>query len=107
MVDGASIGLVCFGSTTPAVEEARELLARKGVKTSLLRLRALPMNQQVRDFLAAHERVHVVEMNTDAQLASLLALHAPEYALRLVRTNNNSGLPISAEWIIKRVEGAK
>lgn len=107
MVDGASIGLVCFGSTTPAVEEARELLARKGIKTSLLRLRALPMNQQVRDFLAAHERVHVVEMNTDAQLASLLALHAPEYALRLVRTNNNSGLPISAEWIIKRVEGAK
>lgn len=107
IVEGAEIGIVCFGSTTPAVEEARELLARKGVKTSMLRLRALPMNQQVHDFIGAHKRTFVVEMNTDAQLASLLTLHAPEFATRLVRTNNNSGLPVSAAWLIKRIEGAK
>ena len=107
IVEGADIGIICFGSTMPAVEETRELLARKGVKTSMLRLRALPMNQQVHDFIGAHKRTFVVEMNTDAQLASLLTLHAPEFATRLVRTNNNSGLPVSAAWLIKRIEGAK
>jgi 2-oxoglutarate ferredoxin oxidoreductase subunit alpha len=104
LVDGAEIALIGFGSTTPAIEEARALLARKGVKTSFLRLRALPMNEKTYDFIAAHKRVYAVEMNTDSQLASLLQLHAPEYATRILRANNNSGLPISAAWLVKAIE---
>jgi 2-oxoglutarate/2-oxoacid ferredoxin oxidoreductase subunit alpha len=105
LVDGAEVALVGFGSTTPTIEEARALLARKGVKTSFLRLRALPLNEKTHDFIAAHKRVYVVEMNTDSQLASLLKLHAPEYATRILRANNNSGLPISAAWLVKTIEG--
>jgi 2-oxoglutarate ferredoxin oxidoreductase subunit alpha len=104
-VAGAEIGIIGFGSITPAVDEARAILAAKGVKTSFLRLRALPLNGETTAFMAAHKQVFVVEMNTDSQLASMLTLHAPEHATKLRRANNNSGLPVSANWIVNKIEG--
>lgn len=104
-VAGAEIGIIGFGSTTPAVDEARAILAAKGVKTSFLRLRALPLNGETTAFMAEHKQVFVVEMNTDSQLASMLTLHAPEHATKLRRANNNSGLPVSANWIVNKIEG--
>ncbi|MGQ9904820.1 MAG: 2-oxoacid:acceptor oxidoreductase subunit alpha [Anaerolineae bacterium] len=98
-VDGAEIGIISYGSADPAVEEARALLAQAGIKTSYLRLRALPLEQTTTDFIAAHQRCYVVELNTDAQMLQLLRLHAPELATRLVAANHSDGLPLTAEWI--------
>jgi 2-oxoglutarate ferredoxin oxidoreductase subunit alpha len=99
LVEGAEIGVIAFGSTTPAVLEARDMLAAKGIKTSFLRLRALPVNHVVTDFISKHTRTMVVEMNSDAQLLQLLRMHAPELATRLVAANKNDGLPLTATWV--------
>ncbi len=99
LVDGAEIGIICFGSTTPAVLEARDQLAARGVQTSFLRLRALPMNGTVTDFVGKHKRTYVVEMNSDAQLLQLLRMHVPELATTLRAANKNDGLPLTATWL--------
>jgi 2-oxoglutarate ferredoxin oxidoreductase subunit alpha len=103
-VDGAEVGIIGFGSTTPAIEEARDMLAAKGIASSFLRLRALPFTSEVDDFLAKHKRIYVVEMNTDSQLLMLLKMHAPENALKLRRANNNSGLPVTAAWVTETIK---
>jgi pyruvate/2-oxoacid:ferredoxin oxidoreductase alpha subunit len=50
-MDGAKVGIIAFGSTDPAVEEARDRLVEAGLPTDYLRLRAIPFNQEVDQFL--------------------------------------------------------
>ena len=99
MVDGAEIGVIAYGSTDPAIQEAIARLAKEGYKNSYLRIRALPLSNSIKDFIAAHKRVLVVEMNSDAQMHSLLQLHTPEHATRLIAANWNDGLPLTARWV--------
>ena len=47
MEDGADVGIIACGSTDFAIEEARVMLEKQGIKTSYLRVRALPMNDAV------------------------------------------------------------
>ena len=103
-VEGAEIGIIAFGSTNPAIIEARHRLAAKGVKTSYLRLRALPLSEAVESFVRAHERVYVVEMNTDAQMTQLVRLDTPELAGKVFALNHNDGLPLTARWIVEALE---
>jgi len=106
MRDGAKVGIIGFGSTDPAIEEARARLADQGIEVSYLRLRALPLTDEVSDFVAAHEHVFVVEMNTDAQLRQLVQLHVPGHDLRVHAANKNDGLPLTARWITEHIEAA-
>jgi 2-oxoglutarate ferredoxin oxidoreductase subunit alpha len=105
-VDGAEIGLIAFGSTDPSVVEARNRLEQAGVATSYLRLRALPLSESVREFVTAHPKVYVIEMNTDAQMCQLVRLHVPEHAARVKPLNHNDGLPLTARWITEHVMAA-
>ncbi|MDW8394720.1 MAG: 2-oxoacid:acceptor oxidoreductase subunit alpha [Anaerolineae bacterium] len=100
----AEVAIVGFGSTTPAIQEARDMLRKAGVPTSYLRVRALPMNDEVTMFLAAHQRIYVVEMNTDAQLAQLLKLHDPQDAAKIRSANKCDGLPLTARWISEAIQ---
>jgi 2-oxoglutarate ferredoxin oxidoreductase subunit alpha len=103
-VEGAEIGFIGYGSTDPAIVEARSRLAAKGVKTSYLRLRALPLSDSVESFVRAHDRVYVVELNTDAQMTQLVRLDTPELAGRVFPLNHNDGLPLTARWIAETLE---
>jgi 2-oxoglutarate ferredoxin oxidoreductase subunit alpha len=103
-VTGAEIGFIGYGSTDPAIVEARALLAKKGIKTSYMRLRALPLSESVSSFIRAHDRVYVVEMNTDAQMAQLVRLDTPELAARIFHLNKNDGLPLTARWISESLQ---
>ncbi len=44
-MDGAQIGMIAFGSTEPAIQEARAQLAEHGIPTDFLRVRAIPLTQ--------------------------------------------------------------
>ncbi len=103
-VEGAGIGLIGYGSTDPAIVEARSRLAAKGVKTSYLRLRALPLSESVESFVRAHDRVYLVELNTDAQMTQLVRLDTPELAAKVIPLNHNDGLPLTARWIVDALE---
>ena len=99
----ARVGIIAFGSADPAIIEARDRLAKEGVETSYLRLRALPFTESVREFIAAHEEVYVIEMNRDAQLASLLRMEYPGLATRLVSIAYADGLPLTARFVTGQV----
>ena len=108
---GHSAGIIAYGSSHWAVVEARDRLREEsGVETDYLLLKALPFTDQVRDFVARHERVYVVEQNRDAQMASLLKIEYPEHAARLRPVLHYDGLPLDARSVMGPIaagEGAK
>jgi 2-oxoglutarate ferredoxin oxidoreductase subunit alpha len=97
---GAEVGIIAFGSTQSAIQEARFKLERNhGVKSEFLRIRAVPFADSVREFIQRHERVYVVELNRDGQLHQLLTIEYPEFATRLCSIAFNDGLPPTAKWV--------
>jgi 2-oxoglutarate ferredoxin oxidoreductase subunit alpha len=99
-MDGARIGIIAFGSTEPAVDEARHLLNQeKGIKTDFLRLRAIPFTDEVTDFIANHDKIYVVEVNRDGQLNQLLTVAYPAMATKLVSVAHSDGLSPTAKWV--------
>ncbi len=101
----ARVGIIAFGTTRYAVDEARDRLSRSGFPTGFLRVRALPVNGEVRTFIERHEKVLVVEMNRDGQLHSILQTEYPDLATRLVSAAYLDGMPLTAEWVQARVLG--
>lgn len=102
----ARVGIISLGSNDPAVREAQDRLQAADVETSYMRLRALPVSQQVQDFVAAHEQVYVVENNFNGQLCTILRTEMPELAARLVSISKCDGLPLSARWITESILSA-
>jgi 2-oxoglutarate/2-oxoacid ferredoxin oxidoreductase subunit alpha len=103
-VEGARLGVVAFGTTRYAIEEARDQLAGEGAAFSSLRLRALPCGAEVRRFLEDHERVVVVEMNRDGQLAGILRAEYPDLAPRIASIAYLDGMPFTAGFVRERLE---
>ncbi|PZP92519.1 MAG: 2-oxoacid:acceptor oxidoreductase subunit alpha [Variovorax paradoxus] len=100
------LGVLYFGSTSPAMDEALQQLAAAGVHVDAMRLRAFPFPASVRRFIAAHERVFVVEQNRDAQMRSLLVNELDADPARLVRVLHFDGTPITARFIARAITSA-
>ncbi len=99
-------GVIYFGSTSPAMREALDVLQEEGVHLDALRLQAFPFPQSVPDFIAAHDKVFVVEQNRDAQMHSLLVNELDIDPARLVRVLHYDGTPITARFIAGAVRKA-
>ena len=99
----ASIGFVGFGSTDPAIIEARDRLSDIGIESSYLRVRALPTSLTVLDFIASHDRIYVIEMNIEGQLHKLIQIQSPELATRVYSLAHCDGLPLTAKWIVNQI----
>lgn len=104
---GATIGIIAYGTTRYAIEEARDRLAADGLKTSFMRLRALPVNEEVRAFVAQYERVYVVELNRDGQMHAILQTEMPELATRLISLAHMDGMPLTARWVVDALNGER
>ncbi len=102
---GADIGLISMGSNDPAVEEARDRLRLEGLETDYLRIRALPINGKVLDFIADHTINIVIENNADGQLHSILSLELGDIKSKLISVCRCNGLPLTARWITSEVAG--
>jgi 2-oxoglutarate ferredoxin oxidoreductase subunit alpha len=96
---GARVGMIGFGSTDPAIQEARYRLAQRGIKTDYMRIRSYPFKPEVHDFIRNHSRNYVVELNRDGQMQQLLALDIPAYATSLISLAHVDGLPLTACWV--------
>jgi 2-oxoglutarate ferredoxin oxidoreductase subunit alpha len=100
LAEGARIGVIAYGSTEAAINEARAQLEKEyGMKTSFLRVRSVPFTPDVDDFVHAHDQIFVVEMNRDGQLHQLLTVAYPEAALNLKSVAFGDGMPASATWV--------
>jgi 2-oxoglutarate ferredoxin oxidoreductase subunit alpha len=93
------LGAIYFGSTSPAMDEALEMLANGGIPLDALRLRAFPFPDSVAEFIAAHDEVFVVEQNRDAQMRTLLMSELNAKPSRLVPVLHFDGTPITARFI--------
>lgn len=102
-VEGAEIGIIAFGSTDDAIQEARDELQRRGIATSSIRVRALPLEETLRAFMANYPRLYVVELNQDGQLMQLAQVHAPEHAAKVRPVRICNGLPMSAAFVVESI----
>ncbi|HEY2048136.1 MAG TPA: 2-oxoacid:acceptor oxidoreductase subunit alpha [Caulobacteraceae bacterium] len=96
-------GVIHFGSTGPAMDEALDLLAEDGFDVDCLRIRAFPFADEVLDFIADHERVFVVEQNRDAQLRALLINEGAINPAMLTPVLHYDGTPITARFIAESI----
>ena len=92
-------GAIYFGSTSPSMDEAIAALEADGLHLDTLRVRAFPFPDSVADFIAAHEKVFVVEQNRDAQLRSLVVNEFGIDPARVVPVLHYDGTPITARFI--------
>jgi len=98
-----SVGVIYYGSTTPAMHEAMEKIAADGHPLNMLRIRAFPFHESVADFIAEHDFVFVVEQNRDAQLRLLLVNELNVDPARLVPVLHYDGTPITARYIARAI----
>lgn len=97
-------GVIFFGSSTPAVHEALDDLEHRGLHLDALRVRAFPFPDEVFAFIAAHDRIFVIEQNRDGQLRSLLINEGDVDPSRLTAVLHYDGTPITARFIASTVQ---
>jgi 2-oxoglutarate/2-oxoacid ferredoxin oxidoreductase subunit alpha len=96
-------GAIYFGSTSPAMCEALDMLKQQGIHIDTLRIRGFPFHTEVTDFIAQHEKVVVVEQNRDSQLRTLLVAEGAVDPARLVPVLHYDGTPITARFIVHEI----
>ena len=99
----ARFGCIFYGSTSPAMHEALEALAEKGIFINALRIRSFPFQDEINDFVRSHTRVFVVEQNRDAQLKTLLVNDAGIDPASLISVLHYDGTPITARFITREI----
>lgn len=103
-MEGAAIGIISVGSADFAVEEARAFLAKDGYPADYLRVKALPLTDEVEQFIRDHERTYVVELNRDGQLRQILLINMPaELAVKIRKASHTDGMPLTARWIMDTI----
>ncbi|WP_439610893.1 2-oxoacid:acceptor oxidoreductase subunit alpha [Reyranella sp.] len=92
-------GVIYFGSTSPAMDEALDHLEAEGHHVNALRVRSFPFAQSVEDFIHEHDRVFIVEQNRDGQLRTMLLSEYTLDARKIVPVLHYDGTPITARFI--------
>ena len=99
----ARFGAIFYGSTAPAMYEALDELAARGIHVNALRVRSFPFGDELADFVASHPWVFVVEQNRDAQLKTLLVNEAKCNPTRLLSVLHYDGTPVTARFIVDQI----
>jgi 2-oxoglutarate ferredoxin oxidoreductase subunit alpha len=100
---GAELALVTLGGCDAAVREAAELLRTQGIHVDVMRIRAFPFPEQVREFILRHEHTFVVEQNRDGQLRSLLAIELGIGRDQMIPILDYGGMPLTAGAVVTGV----
>jgi 2-oxoglutarate ferredoxin oxidoreductase subunit alpha len=103
---GAKVGIIGYGSTGPAIEEARYQLEKEhGMKIDFMRVRAVPFTDEVDEFIKNHDQIFVVEMNRGGQMHKLLIVSHPDSATKFIKVAFNDGLSATATWVRESILG--
>jgi 2-oxoglutarate/2-oxoacid ferredoxin oxidoreductase subunit alpha len=97
-------GVIYFGTSTYAAEEALELLADERIELDAMRVRAFPFGKSFVEFINAHESIFVIEQNRDAQFKSLMMIELGIDASKLISVLNYDGMPITADNIFRQIK---
>jgi 2-oxoglutarate/2-oxoacid ferredoxin oxidoreductase subunit alpha len=98
---GSKIGIIAYGTSHYAIVESLDEIKKSyDLDIDYLRVRAYPFADGVAEFVAAHDRIYVVEQDRDAQLASLLKLDLdPTQVTKLRNILHYNGLPMDAQSV--------
>lgn len=96
-------GIIFFGTTRYAAEEALDILESQARKTDAIRIKAFPFHQDVADFIDNHDVVYVIEQNRDAQMRALLINELDIHPKKLIKVLNFDGTPITADFILQQI----
>jgi len=99
----SKLGVIYFGSTSPAMTEALDVLEAQGRPLDAMRVRGFPFHASVMEFIASHDQVFVVEQNRDAQFRSMLINEGDLDSARVVPVLHYDGTPITARFIIAAI----
>jgi 2-oxoglutarate ferredoxin oxidoreductase subunit alpha len=97
-------GILFFGTSHYAAEEAMDILKQKNIVLDAIRIKSFPFNHEVENFIKLHDRVFVIEQNRDAQMKSLLMIELNANPANLISILNYDGMPITAEKIMADIE---
>ncbi|HTH52218.1 MAG TPA: 2-oxoacid:acceptor oxidoreductase subunit alpha [Pyrinomonadaceae bacterium] len=97
-------GVLFFGTSTYAAQEALDLLETDGIHLDGMRPLAFPFGKAFRDFVESHERIFVIEQNRDAQFRSLMAIELGTDPAKLISVLNYDGMPITADNIYRQIK---
>ncbi len=96
-------GVVYFGSTAPALDEAVDHLLHEDIDVDTLRIRGFPFHKSVASFLEDHDKIFVVEQNRDGQMRTLLINETSADPDKLVSIVHYDGTPITAHFIAREL----
>jgi len=99
----AEIGLVTIGGCDAAVREAADRLREQDVLVDIMRIRAFPFGEEVREFLEAYDSVFVIEQNRDGQLRALLAIELGIPRDDMIPVLDYGGMPLTAGVVVEAV----
>lgn len=99
----ATVGLIGWGSTEGAIQEAVDRARAKGYKVASLHLRVLsPLpDEALHTFMTSVNTLLVPECNYSGQLAHLLGA---QYGVQPIRVNKFGGIPFTAGEILRAIE---
>jgi 2-oxoglutarate ferredoxin oxidoreductase subunit alpha len=101
---GGTLGIISIGGCHAAVREALHDLRAHGVAADYMRIRGFPFGAKVREFLASHRRVFIVEQNRDAQLRSLLAIETGTPMDKMIPVLEYGGYPLTAGFVVTEIQ---
>ncbi|NNE97441.1 MAG: 2-oxoacid:acceptor oxidoreductase subunit alpha [Pyrinomonadaceae bacterium] len=97
-------GVLFFGTSAYAAEEAIELIEAEGLELDAMRVKAFPFGRSFEDFIDSHEKVFVIEQNRDAQFRSLMLIELGTNPEKLISVLNYDGTPITADNILNQIK---
>ncbi len=97
-------GILFFGTSQYAAEEAMDILKSEKIVVDALRLKSFPFTKEVVDFIKTHDKVFVIEQNRDAQMRSLLMIEMDADPKKLIPVLNYDGMPITADNILNQIK---
>ena len=102
--NASKYGVLFFGTSSYAAEEASELLKTEGISLDAMRVKAFPFGAAFEDFINTHEKVFVIEQNRDAQFKSLMMIELGTNPEKLISVLNYDGMPITADFIFNQIK---
>ncbi len=100
----AEIGIIAFGSTHWAIVESRDQLRKEqNIKTAYLRIRSIPLNEEIPAFVKRFKRVYVVEQNRDGQMSDLVRMAVARDCNKIKSVRHYNGLPIDARSVTDEI----
>lgn len=102
--NSSDYGVIFFGTSRFAAEEASHLLSDEGTKLDEMRVKSFPFGKEFVDFVNSHKKIFVIEQNRDSQFKSMMMIELGINADKLISILNYDGMPITADQILNQIK---